>query len=247
MIDLPGVAVFHVTYDGQQSRITSAVSPSDRFSICVDLGYRASDLLQSNCIIWVEGPTDRIYLRHWLQAEDPELREGVHYSIMFYGGRLLSHLSADDEEIEDFISLRKINQNLVIVIDSDRPKKGHKMNATKRRVRDEFDNGRGFAWVTAGREIENYVPPEIMLDAVQTVYPSAVGLSTTERYEHTYHFVKADGNVKCNGIDKVKIARKVVEFEANLDRFELRRDIQRLSKFIRECNDLPVKKASTGE
>ena len=92
-------------------------------TICVDLGYRASDLLQANCIIWVEGPSDRIYLKYWLKAYDPDLVEGVHYTIMFYGGRLLRHLSADDEEIDEFINLRRINQNLVIIIDSDRKKK----------------------------------------------------------------------------------------------------------------------------
>ncbi|ROT43839.1 hypothetical protein CHR62_15615 [Pusillimonas sp. NJUB218] len=33
-------------------------------------------------------------LKHWIAAVAPELVEGLHYSIMFYGGRLLSHLSA---------------------------------------------------------------------------------------------------------------------------------------------------------
>jgi predicted ATP-dependent endonuclease of OLD family len=166
MIDIPNAAVFHVRHNGKQSIITQAVSPSERFSICVDLGYRASDILQANCIIWVEGPSDRIYLKHWLEAHDPELQEGVHYSIMFYGGRLLSHLSANDEEIEEFISLRKINQNLAILIDSDREKKGQVMNATKRRIRDEFDEGPGFAWITTGREVENYIPTEIKMHQI---------------------------------------------------------------------------------
>ena len=30
-----------------------------------DLDVRASDLLQSNGIIWVEGPSDRIYIKRW--------------------------------------------------------------------------------------------------------------------------------------------------------------------------------------
>jgi predicted ATP-dependent endonuclease of OLD family len=122
LIDVQGASVFHVTYDGNQSIVHPAFSSSERFSICVDLGYRASDILQSNCIVWVEGPSDRVYLKHWLRIYAPELEEGVHFSIMFYGCRLLSHLTADDEEISEFISLRKINQNLSIVIDSDREK-----------------------------------------------------------------------------------------------------------------------------
>ena len=61
--------------------------------------------MQANSVIWVEGPTDRIYLNHWIQPVDPALKEGLHYSIMFYGGRLLSHLTANDPEVDEFISL----------------------------------------------------------------------------------------------------------------------------------------------
>jgi hypothetical protein len=55
-----------------------------------ELGYRASDLLQTNCVIWVEGPSDRIYLKWWLSCIAPDLVEGVHFTIMFYGGSLLA-------------------------------------------------------------------------------------------------------------------------------------------------------------
>lgn len=102
------------------------------------LGYRASDLLQCNAVIWVEGPSDRIYLNHWIRAVAPELVEGVDYSIMFYGGRLLSHLSADDSEVSDFISLRKLNRNVAVVIDSDRCSSRASINTTKQRVSAEL-------------------------------------------------------------------------------------------------------------
>jgi len=107
MIDTKNASIFHVTYDGNESIVKQAISNDDCFMITVDLGYRASDILQSNCIIWVEGPSDRIYLNHWLHTYDSELEEGIHYSIMFYGGRLLNHLSADDNEIKEFISLKR--------------------------------------------------------------------------------------------------------------------------------------------
>jgi len=90
-IDTPDAAIFHVTNDGEQTYVRPSLLRKDRFAICVDLGHRASDLVQSNAVIWVEGPSDRIYLRHWIAATDPSLIEGTHYSIMFYGGRLLSH------------------------------------------------------------------------------------------------------------------------------------------------------------
>jgi hypothetical protein len=39
------------------------------------------------------GPSDRLYLLHWLKALDPDLTEGLHFPSMLYGGKLLGHLS----------------------------------------------------------------------------------------------------------------------------------------------------------
>ncbi len=106
ILDTPGTTVFHVRSEKGRSLVELACSDIDRSGICHDLGYRASDLLQTNSLIWVEGPSDRIYLSHWLRHSAPDLIEGLHYSIMFYGGRLLSHLSVNDPDVDDFISLR---------------------------------------------------------------------------------------------------------------------------------------------
>ena len=238
MIDAPNSAVFHIRHNGEQSIVNQALSPSERFAITVDLGYRASDILQANCIIWVEGPSDRIYLKHWLNAYDADLEEGIHYVIMFYGGRLLRHLSADDEEVDEFISLRNINRNLAILIDSDRKKKGQIMNPTKRRIRDEFNEGPGFAWITAGREIENYVAPELMGASVKKVYRNSDRLVSERQYDQRYLFIKDNGDIKDKDIDKVKIARKVALASADLDVLDLHERIRGTARFIRQCNDL---------
>ena len=62
LLDAVESEIFHVTqFDGSSSVIAIA-STKERSSICNDLGYKASDILQANCVIWVEGPSDRIYL-----------------------------------------------------------------------------------------------------------------------------------------------------------------------------------------
>lgn len=139
-----------------------------------DLGVRASDILQANCVIWVEGPSDRIYLNRWLELLFPgEFREGIDYAIMFYGGRLLAHvaLDQDDTEANDLVHLLRINQHSAILIDSDRRKGADEINATKRRVRTECGKSGSLCWVTDGREIENYLPPE----AVAAAYEPLIG------------------------------------------------------------------------
>ena len=235
LLDPEEAAVFHVRLDDGQTRVTPAVSPFERFDICVDLGYHASDLMQTNCVIWVEGPSDRIYLNHWLHAADPELLEGLHYSIMFYGGRLLNHLTAKDPEVEEFISLRRLNRNLAVVMDSDRDKQAKRLNKTKMRIRDEFKQEPGFAWVTQGREIENYVATDILREAVEAVAPGRGRDVCEGRFDHALPCAnpKAKNSVS---VDKVKVARKVADGDAQLDVLDLGKQIECLVRFIWEAN-----------
>ena len=234
-LDLPEAAIFHVQLNSGVSIVEPAVTDKAKSSICFDLGYRPSDLLQANSVIWVEGPTDRIYLNHWIRAVDPVLKEGLHYSIMFYGGRLLSHLTASDPEVDEFISLRRLNRHIAIVIDSDRSTADEPINTTKKRVVDEFAQGPGFAWVTQGREIENYVVPDLMEQAVKAACPKAKQLATHGNYEHVWHYKTDSGDIRDDG-DKVKIARQVCQVEASLDVLDLKSHITQLVDFIHRSN-----------
>jgi hypothetical protein len=78
---------------------------------------------------------------------------------MFYGGRLLSHLSLERDEREEsgFIKLLRINQRSAILIDSDRHEASDSVNETKGRIQSECVSNHLHAWLTDGREIENYL------------------------------------------------------------------------------------------
>ena len=234
LMDTHGAAVFHVRHENGSSKVTPVVSAAGKSIVCADLGYRASDLLQSNCVIWVEGPSDRIYLKHWLEKTAPAFREGLHYSIMFYGGRLLSHLSANDPEVDEFISLRRLNRHIAILIDSDRQKTRSHLNATKKRICDEFNEGPGFAWVTKGREIENYIPPTTLEAAVKSVHPSALRLKNTAQFDHALHYVS--GKRTITEVDKVKVAHEVVKLAPSTDILDLNQQLARIISFIRTAN-----------
>jgi AAA ATPase domain len=241
-IDTPGAAIFHVTNDGVQIQIKESVLRSERLAICSDLGIRASDIVQSNFVIWVEGPSDRLYLRRWIQSADETLMEGTHYSIMFYGGRLLSHLSAQDDEITEFIRLRSLNQNLCIVMDSDKTSSHAKINDTKQRILEEFDEGDGKAWLTKGREIENYVPFHILQNAVKSVYATRYhSAGDHDRYAHALHFwPTANNGTKARKIedrvDKVRVAKLATSVELDLNILDLKRNILDLVERIRRAN-----------
>lgn len=170
MLNAEIATITHIQMLEGWSRAASVVTPGELAQVASDLGNRASDLVQSNFVIWVEGPSDRIYIRAWLAAIDPAILEGAHFSIMFYGGALLSHLAADDQELDDFINLLRINRNLAIVIDSDKSHADDVLNATKLRVIGEFDAIGALVWVTEGYTIENYLAPAAIKDAVASLY-----------------------------------------------------------------------------
>jgi predicted ATPase len=241
-IDMPRASIFRVWQEEGATRIRKAVSKQQRFEICSDLGHRASDLLQSNAIIWVEGPSDRIYLNHWINAVAPYLEEGLHYSTMFYGGRLLSHLSANDEEIDEFISLRRLNRNLAIVIDSDKKSAQSHINKTKRRVALELGED-GFAWITKGREIENYVPHEKLHDAIRSISPRYRRAGGGHQFDHALHYYRAGANrgdedELVEKVDKVRVARRMCEEPADLSLLDLRPRLESLVQFIRKANGI---------
>ncbi len=237
ILDMPDVAIFHIRLEEGKSVVDLALTDSQKSKICDELGYKASDLLQANCIIWVEGPSDRIYINHWIRSIDESLMEGVHYSIMFYGGRLLSHLSAEDEEVRDFIGLRCLNRHLGIVMDSDMKTAEDKINETKERVRDEFAKGSDFVWVSQGRKIENYLKPEYIQAALADLYGEDMEIIKYSQYGNCIKFRKP-GETKYKVADKIRLAGRIVEKDADLNVLDLSEKIESVILYIRESNGI---------
>jgi hypothetical protein len=210
-------------------------SDRHRSEICADLGYHPSDLLQSNCVIWVEGPSDRVYVEWWISAIDARLVEGIHYSVMFYGGRLASHLSADDDAAKEFILLRRLNRHGVIVMDSDRGAASADINETKKRLAREFDEGPGHAFVTEGREIENYIEPDLLRAAIARAHPELTATTNMGKFYNALKLRNAQNKeAKAN---KVRVANEVRGTGApSLDRFDLRAQVLKLVEFIVASN-----------
>jgi hypothetical protein len=140
--------------------VRSVTGYNTRRELLRDLDVRASDLLQANGIVWVEGPSDRIYLNRWIDlVTQGQLREGVHYQCIFYGGKLLARLSAAEpgQDADSLVELLRVNGNVAVVIDSDRSATDDPINQTKQRIEREVHAAGGYVWITFGREIENYL------------------------------------------------------------------------------------------
>ncbi|PJN56365.1 hypothetical protein PAEVO_30880 [Paenibacillus sp. GM2FR] len=111
--------------------------------VCNELGVLPGDVLLSNSIIWVEGPSEVFWLRAWIKAYceymiaegklDTYLLEGLHYSLLMTGGSTISHYSfgedvysLQDIEEDTLLKVLKVNPNPFVMIDSDSVKKTSK-------------------------------------------------------------------------------------------------------------------------
>ncbi len=200
------VSIYHVTHDGEKSKVTNINNSKHNHDILDDLGYKNSDILQANGIIWVEGPSDRVFLNHWLHLKRPDLIEGLHYSILFYGGRLLSNLSYSPDFLDKtLIPLLKINRNAYVIIDKDGKRITDSLNTTKTRIKNEIGDHK--CWITKGREIENYL-------SATTIKKWLKEKTKKELHFEYSHQEKLENSIKAANISGVE-----VKYETNKNAF----------------------------
>jgi hypothetical protein len=91
------------------------------------LGVRNSSVFLSNCTVWVEGISDRLYIRRYLELYMEEMgqfyKEDLHFSFLEFGGNNIVHYDFSDEQ-EEPIAAKKITSRIFLVHDSDKDKQG---------------------------------------------------------------------------------------------------------------------------
>ena len=199
--------IIHVMHDGECAKVERVTTYIGHKSIFDDLEVRASDLLQTNCVVWVEGPSDRVYFNKWVELWTAgELKEHVDYEVCFSGGTLLARYSFDDstEEGERIEALR-INRNAVVLIDSDKKTSDDKLKGRVERVGREVEGMGGIAWVTAGKEIENYIPDEAL-----EAFVGRPGVRSEAGFADLFEFIERNGKGNYSG-RKVELAEKICQ------------------------------------
>jgi len=166
-----------------------------------ELGVHASDILQANSVIWIEGPSDRVYLKKLLELYGGgSLVEGFHYQFLYYGGRLLAHYSGLEEYDSDFINLLRVNTNCALVMDSDKRAQQTLIGKNKTRIQDELNELGMFVWTTAGREIENYIPNSVFHEKYSRSISRDLG-----RYEDIKDFLLEVSSAESRRFERNKV------------------------------------------
>ena len=223
--------MYRVTKKNNISKVSKIDNYIDKIEILDTLGVKASDIFQSNGIIWVEGPSDRIYIKRWLEVFcGCKYEEGKHYQFMYYGGRMLSHYTTEEEK--DLINILTTNRNAAIVMDSDKRNQQAQVNETKKRIVSEFEKFNMFSWITMGREIENYLP----VDAINGLFDCESN-NQCGKYESFSEYIK-DKSKNFN-FQKVKFSQDIRDFitlENSRSILDLEKQIKLLYSEIQSWN-----------
>lgn len=222
--------LYHIEKNESISSIRTVDDYLGKVNVLNDLDVRASDLFQTNGIIWVEGPSDRVYINHWLKLFcNSDLLEGSDYQYLYYGGRLLSHYSTED--MDDLINVLVTNRNSAIVIDSDKKSPSARINETKKRIKQEFYSHNLFCWITKGKEIENYLSS----NCINEKY--GINKEQIGQYEIFPDYIKTECKSFQN--QKVKFSTEIVDYINDVDTdniLDLKKQITSLYNEIKSWN-----------
>jgi len=235
-------AVWRVSSDpGGTPRADRVLCTRDR-ELLESLGVRPSSAAMVGALVWVEGPSDAIYLRAWLGGLEREragagaLVEGVDYGFAFMGGSNLDHFAGDDA----LVQVAGINPNSFLVADRDAapgepPSKPYLERALQNGAFAER------AWVTHYKEIENYVPDALLEHAHRDARRGALDfegdLGPTTHKDKGLEERKKLSIVASTA--KTEVARRVAEVISSrrvpwdFDNSDLRSAVEALASFLR--------------
>lgn len=234
MLDVPGVAIWNTLISSGASIINHCINSKSILDLLNDLGIRPSALLLANFAIWVEGPSDRIYINESIRNFDHNLIEGIHYAFFIYSGDNAAHITYDDDD-DAVIKLSSANRNSCLVADSDRTSEGGLLGFHKQRLVKGFQDNGLYVWITEGREIENYLEPRILESAVRAVHDGIEYSCSEGKYDKvTQIFIDDTGKKK--SISKVTVARYITSQKTMQMRFDWDSRIRELVEKIRFAN-----------
>lgn len=148
---------------------------SDDKAILAELGARPSSVCLSNCTIWVEGITDRLYIRRYLNIYQEYLRSGSqsgdvrtfledrNFSFVEFSGGNITHWSFldNDDQREPTINYERLCATLFLITDRDTGKEARHQRLHEA-LGDRF-------YVLPVREMDNMVSDGVLKQVIADI------------------------------------------------------------------------------
>lgn len=254
-LDYKEISVYKFTKEKEQFHIHNIDNPD--ITLLEHLGVKNSSVFLTNCTIWVEGITDRIYIRKYLELfqeslldTDKKYFEDVHYSFVEYGGNNITHWSFLDKE-DHPINVEKLCGKLFLLTDNDNAKEGSEKYNRIQQLKENL--GERYYCLNV-KEIENLLTKDALLKTLKVIDKandkdkikfkdnnqfrenSAVGTFIDNHFEglKKKKYSTDSGTIK----DKVLFAQGVIQIIKNFDdvRPEAKSLVEKIYNFIKENN-----------
>ncbi len=138
------------SFDKQQL-IEQSGLPFD--NVLSDLGFEMKDIYYPNCLIYVEGPVEVLFLSYWLEKyfeskgfKNNHFVKGIDYDFVEFGGSLAAHLSlrfnsqTENAAVLDkteLVNIFSLNRKVFVMVDNDTNQNA--FETTKQRLKEEID------------------------------------------------------------------------------------------------------------
>jgi len=177
-LDFNYISVFAFKKNTDSTFVVENVKSADSNLLQI-LGVRDSSVFLTNCTVWIEGISDRIYIRKYLelyQESESNLKkfhEDIHYSYVEYAGGNITHWSflEDSDEKHPNINVERLCAKLFLITDKDG--EGLKKNgkASKKALRhDELTKTlKERYYCLQSREIENLLTEKIIIEIIKSL------------------------------------------------------------------------------
>lgn len=147
---------------------------SDNSKILDLLGIRNSSVFLSNCVIWTEGVTDRMFLRKLMKINGSEYKEDYHYAFAEYGGGNLKNFDFIDEmDDSSGVKVSALTKTNYIIIDNDNiVDEKHEKKIRREKIKEILGENNFF---DKHIEIENLIPYKVWLRVIEKMLKDKSG------------------------------------------------------------------------
>lgn len=163
-----------------------------------ELGSSGLDSLLFDVVIWVEGPSDKVYMEKWLHLLRNEFKNinNSQIGILPYGGKsMINYLNIEE--------IKLINRKSAFVIDSDKKSRSDEIEPHISHFISQCNKNGIYCWKTKRRSIENYIP----IDVLEKKLNLESGMLSISQYDDVIEKLKEVGRNYDKG--KVKLAKTV--------------------------------------
>lgn len=198
----------------------------DAFKAVDEIGARNSDILQSDFVIYVEGPSD-VKVLEALSEEYVDNWKETNITIQHLGGTgNMRHC--------DPAKLKKINRNFAFLFDSDKKSPDDDLKSVVQTVQEESDKENIECHVLERREIENYYHP----DAIGEVLSIPITEDDVSKYcdlEKVVNELAAEEHGP-EGVDSVSAFNKIDHGKQIIEwMYENGKSIEEIEEFLDDC------------